>query len=227
MPEFISCEDNLPHLFGLYHPFASITSVLIMAVPLYWLRREPQFMTVALTLLFWGNLRMHMTGDFKFFHRVHSWYVFGSLFSLWSEVVNVRPGAKPRSDTISIVFGCGLACWFMFQVYMAHNMSWDVEHQIELTLEGICNVAIVLISGRYSYRVGLWDWHLFNCGVLVGIGVMGAVEPHVCDIPIVNWTYHMFVDHSMVAVLFFSVTGQRFELIKRVQRIKYNQKGVQ
>jgi len=213
MEDFLCCEDGLEHHFGLYHPYAFITAVIMMAVPLYWLLKHPQFLTINLTILFAANLRMHAIGDFKFFQRVHSWYAFSSLFSLWNQVL--RP--KPSSEMI-----CGLVllCWGLLQVYLAHSVSWKTEHSIEQVFEGICHIVIVIASGQQSYRVGLWRWYLMNCGLLLGIGATVVIEPHVCHVPVLNRAYHMFVDHGMVATMFYNVTAHMFELIKKTETIK-------
>ena len=67
---FVSCEDALPPVLGLFNFYASLTSVPIMLVPLLPLKhsiassRWPPLLAwlVALTVTFLANLHMHNSG---------------------------------------------------------------------------------------------------------------------------------------------------------------------
>ena len=67
---FVSCEDALPPVLGIFNFYASLTSVPIMLVPLLPLKhsiassRWPPLLAwlVALTVTFLANLHMHVRG---------------------------------------------------------------------------------------------------------------------------------------------------------------------
>lgn len=227
-PGFISCEDELPHLFGVFNPAASTTALYMMVMPISLVYRSMiqeasatvlslKIQTVALLALFCGNLYIHMNGGRHIFDRMHSYYVFSSAYTILNHVVR----RKPFSDIPLILL---LVFWACFQVHLIRTSdgNWQEEEQYYKPLEGICNLFIVASMGYKSWNVpALKSWWLTCVGALVAVGCTVGMEPHICRAPrTLARLYHTLIDHGVVTFLFYQVVGLHFALIRHHQKQK-------
>lgn len=79
---FVSCEDDMADIFGIYNAFCAVTSLPILATPLIQLNYSFQkrlpfpllVLLVSLSILYVGNLQQHTMIHNKLFIRTSTWY---------------------------------------------------------------------------------------------------------------------------------------------------------
>lgn len=226
---FVSCEDALPPIAGLFNGVATLTAVPLMAVPLHALvlarrldaKKDPMLTSlltcfcVTLTCLFSTNLMQHAVGGLSAVRAHEAMAAVQALFN--AATLNA---VRRRSGFRSIPDEKGLAVALAGTVAVAHTA---LAHPTKY-LEPVCGVVQLLTSplivgtmGICSWRGDARAWRLFvrSCFGLVLIPIVVGIEKHMCGLgsPWLARGYHAVVDHSAIWCLFGGVGQNAVHLV--------------
>ena len=168
---FVTCEDEMPDLFGIYNAFCAATSIPIMAVPIFPLihsfqKRLPFPLLVllfSLLLLFVGNLQQHTMIHNKLFIRVNIWYNFATAYCMVSCVSlplmttckQTRSGATQflSSSRDYLLLIC-LAVLGMVQKHILESAP-DLQAELDIyeKIDGLLSLITVGVAGYASYQL--------------------------------------------------------------------------
>ena len=211
---FVSCEDALPPVLGVFNFYASLTSVPIMLVPLLPLKhsiassRWPPLLAwlVALTVTFLANLHLHVRGPTNTGTALGNQLVFGVQLQgvLSAHMINalrLRSGLTAAPPKAAL-FACATGAALVLGVFLWPAWQEPVTAAVDLLLSPY----IVWTMG-YMSRGDAYAWPLFlrACAGLILSPSLVAVEPRACEIATIAPFYHAALDHAAICLLFSSV----------------------
>mmetsp|Transcript_16952 Transcript_16952/g.26269 ORF Transcript_16952/g.26269 Transcript_16952/m.26269 type:complete len:271 (-) Transcript_16952:589-1401(-) len=172
---FVSCEDSLPPIDGIFNYAATLTSVLMMVCPIHFLYRsinsrdklgtEAMLYSIALTYLFSMNLYGHATGYIGppcmdtcgcLMNLMLSTLVYREM---WERRVNNNSKTGPKKHYVDSVllklkptiFTMIISCISMF-MYCAGFISIKLEETVTNIISPPAGIFVVYTMGRLSYE---------------------------------------------------------------------------
>ena len=235
---FVTCEDDLPPLFGVRNFYATFTAVPLMLVPLDAVlaaanarrqcgksdttRRRPRegsgellVWTFMLLGLFGTNLAQHTLGPtWNYLHELQA-AAQGVGNALLLNTLRRRDGYRALPSTLAR----GLAVVALGALVLAATKPTDLPW----LHDAACGGTALLTGPFIVYTMGMMSygdrraWTLFKCSCLglVLVQLVVAVEPSVCRHTMIARWYHSLLDHSTVALLFGSVARNAVHLTRR------------
>ena len=232
---FVSCEDALPPVLGLFNFYASLTSVPIMLVPLLPLKhsiassRWPPLLAwlVALTVTFLANLHMHILGPTNAGQALGNQLAMGvALESVLSwhmiNALRLRSGlmaAPPRTALTACAGGVAL---------VLGSFVWPAwQEPVSAAVDLLTGPYIIGTMG-YLSRGDAHAWPLFLRAIvgLVVTSSLVAAEPHACQLAMIGPYYHATLCHASVCLLFGSVAWLAVHLVERSEALESTPKRV-
>ena len=225
---FVSCEDALPPIAGLFNSVATLTSVPLLAVPLHALmlarrldaKKDPMLVSlltcflVTLTCLFCTNLMQHAVGGLFSLRAHEAMSAVQALFN--AATLNAL---RRRSGYRSVPDEKGLAIALGGTVAVVHTA---LMHPATY-LEPLCGIVQLLTAPLIVGTMGVFSWRdakawrLFvrSCIGLVLVPLVVGVEKHVCELggPWLARGYHAVADHSAIWCLFGGVGQNAVHLV--------------
>jgi len=229
---FVSCEDDLPPIFGLFNFYATLSSVPLLFVPISSLltavrltevRKRAPFIHAALimwlltlTTLFFTNLFQHIVGGrhYIFLHETMA-----NVQGLWhSSLINA---IRRKKGWNSIPERAGLAVAAITTVAVVLITftlpDTDTYEAVNGIVQGLTGIFIVGSHGALSWRDAR-AWRLFrrSCiGLLLVVIFTGphGLESKLCHLRSSIW-YHAVVDHACIVCLFGGVAKNSVHLAK-------------
>lgn len=227
---FVSCEDDLPPIFGLFNFYATLSSVPLLFVPISSLltavrltevRKRAPFIHAALitwllslTALFFTGLLLHIVGG-RHYILLHE--IMANVQALWhSSLINA---IRRKKGWNSIPERAGLAVAAMATatvVLIAFTLpDTDANEAANGIVQGITGIFIVGSHGALSWRDAK-AWRLFRRSCIGLLLIMTFTGPHgleskLCHLP-ASIGYHAVVDHACIVCLFGGVTKNSVHL---------------
>ena len=221
---FVSCEDALPPVLGIFNFYASLTSVPIMLVPLLPLKhsiassRWPPLLAwlVALTVTFLANLHMHVRGPTNAGTTLGNQLIFGVALQavLSAHMINalrLRSGLTAAPPMAALV-ACATGAALVLGAFLRPAWQEPVSAAVDL----LTGPYIVGTMG-YMSRGDAYAWPLFlrACAGLVLAQVVVAAEPRACQLATIAPFYHATLCHAAICLLFGSVAWLAVHLVER------------
>ncbi|CAM9398017.1 unnamed protein product [Heterosigma akashiwo] len=206
-PAQYSCEDLLPPVYGIAHFCAALTSLPLMIIPFWAIRksllcpRDLRVEVVCWSLSFLGlfitNLCLHVFGgraaenheNQAQVHNVAAWYLLNS----------VRLREQRAAITRRLSTFIAIAAITVLYSAMAWHPSW--EKTAVSIVAGLFSPVVLywLWSMSYSDEVG-WGVFLRSSGGMVLLLSAAAVEPYTCTSDITGRLFHAVIEHGLVVV---------------------------
>lgn len=227
---FVSCEDQLPKLHGFHNFACSVSGLIILLLQLYpvvmmmkryrdMLDMDAVLYLVSLLFLFYLNLQQHLTGyvpiDLDSGGGLHSIFL-----SLW---LNNSLGSKAHVSCNTARF-VGYASAVIF---IATSMFYPSKQEIVFqVLSPPFALYTIITMGIRSYkyrnddtRKGAWRKWCRAVVSLLAVQVLVKVEEmFICDNTIVARLFHAVIIHSVIQILFQSVSTCAIEIIAHEKR---------
>lgn len=218
---FLSCEDVLPNIAGVFNPIAALTALPMLAVPLNALVKSTSINfpplhihLLAMFALFCGNLYSHVFGlSNPIFDRLPSWYGITGAYMLWK----LQRHHDQRKDALLSValVGWALVQWFLMNQYPT---EFRLEQRFYLAMEALTLPYIVITIGRLSWTdTGLKRNFYECCLLLASLHVVTSLESGLCSFPVLPLIFHGLVDHPLIALTFFRVATLMMKLVRRAR----------
>jgi hypothetical protein len=196
---FVTCEDDMPNLGGLYNAFCAISSVPLMAAPILPLYRSMQrklpfpatVQMVCMTGLFLSNLQHHTTYNNVFFVRISSYYNLASAYSMLTCVAlpMLMGASKKKTPRFDLWRRDGpllliLAVWATIQYSLSLRGSLELELQVYERVDGMCALVTIVVIGSAAKKISRTGaapdqatlWNDF-CWALVAFVVLNIAVP--------------------------------------------------
>mmetsp|Transcript_40588 Transcript_40588/g.100284 ORF Transcript_40588/g.100284 Transcript_40588/m.100284 type:complete len:237 (-) Transcript_40588:36-746(-) len=207
---FVSCEDALPAL-GVFNFYAAMTSIPLLAVPLYslWLAAQLRvkrrarvvhaallMFLVSLTGLFCTNLYQHVFGGLWAF-RLHE--MMAAVQALWNTcMLNALRRQMGHGWAVDEFVGFAIAAAATVAVISAGQLRPAWQEPVCGTV-ALLTVPMILGSTGYLSWMDSRAWWLFKRSLtgLMLVQLVVGVEPHLCAFA-GSVYYHAVVDHACI-----------------------------
>ena len=222
---FVSCEDQLPKLHGFHNFACSVSGLIILLLQLQpmvlmmkrnrdMLDMDAVLYLVSLLFLFYSNLQQHVTGyvpiDLDSGGGLHSIFL-----SLW---LNNSLGSKAHVSCITArVVGYASAL-----IFIATSIFYPSKQEIVFqVLSPPFALYTIITMGMRSCKYrnddpckGAWTKWCRAVVSLLAVQVLVKVEEmFVCDNTMIARLFHAVIIHSVIQMLFQSVSTCAIEII--------------
>lgn len=169
---FVSCEDDMVKVYGIFNFACTSTSFIILALPIRYLRRcysrsyqsgksriilEQKIYSVTLSALFVFNLYEHMTGytgppSIQAFGIVNNTVLSSILYRIWHsrnlkskrDVLNLSMPSPVVVTTLFVILSIFFLC-----IGLVADMDWE-NHILQIVSIPI-NIYVIFTMGRLSW----------------------------------------------------------------------------
>lgn len=239
--QFVSCEDDMPPKLGFFNGFCTVTSIVIMLVPVHFLQRatkivlfdgrtdkiELLFMAISMTSLFFFNLFQHATGYIgppciDTFGCVNNLMLSTVLYKVWYNRFNMRSIIQkkripvPRHFTIVMIS-------LSFTLLVVGFVKVKFEQIATKSIFGPIGAYVVLTMGKLSWNYskkesepGYWSpLNLWKSACIFAILVVIFVESErsLCHLGSeFSRLYHSIFLHIIIPIMFWCISECAFRL---------------
>ena len=239
--QFVSCEDDMPPKLGLFNGFCTVTSIMIMLVPIHFLQRatkivlfdgqtdrvELLFMSISMTALFFFNLFQHATGYIgppciDTFGCVNNLMLSTVLYKVWYNkfngrgIIQMKRIPVPRNFTIVMIsLSFALLVGGFFKVKFEQIATKSISVPI--------GAYVVLTMGKLSWNYsknesepGYWSpLNLWKsaCIFAVLVVIFVELERSLCHLGSeFSRLYHSIFLHIIISIMFWCISECAFRL---------------
>lgn len=222
---FVSCEDQLPKLHGFHNFACSVSGLIILLLQLYpvilmmkryrdMLDMDAVLYLVSLLFLFYLNLQQHVTGyvpiDLDSGGGLHSIFL-----SLW---LNNSLGSKAHVSRNTARFIGYASALIFIATCLFYPSKQEIVFQV-LSPPFALYTIITMGMRSYKYRnddicKGAWKKWCRAVVTLLAVQVLVKVEEmFICDNTMIARLFHAVIIHSVIQILFHSVSICAIETI--------------